>query len=71
MCEKERVDSVFAGALFDMLFLFVGAQDDSSDQALLIVFIVVGLIIAAAFVGLFYWLYIMKSRYTLTRIIIF
>uniref|UniRef100_A0A8C7PGY7 Ig-like domain-containing protein n=1 Tax=Oncorhynchus mykiss TaxID=8022 RepID=A0A8C7PGY7_ONCMY len=59
---KERVDSVFAGALFDMLFLFVGAQDDSSDQALLIVFIVVGLIIAAAFVGLFYWLYIMKSR---------
>uniref|UniRef100_A0A8C7JKG7 Activated leukocyte cell adhesion molecule a n=1 Tax=Oncorhynchus kisutch TaxID=8019 RepID=A0A8C7JKG7_ONCKI len=57
-----RVDSVFAGALFDMLFLFVGAQDDSSDQALLIVFIVVGLIIAAALVGLFYWLYIMKSR---------
>uniref|UniRef100_A0A8C8C0U7 Ig-like domain-containing protein n=1 Tax=Oncorhynchus tshawytscha TaxID=74940 RepID=A0A8C8C0U7_ONCTS len=54
--------SVFAGALFDMLFLFVGAQDDSSDQALLIVFIVVGLIIAAALVGLFYWLYIMKSR---------
>uniref|UniRef100_A0A8C7J922 Activated leukocyte cell adhesion molecule a n=1 Tax=Oncorhynchus kisutch TaxID=8019 RepID=A0A8C7J922_ONCKI len=38
------------------------AQDDSSDQALLIVFIVVGLIIAAALVGLFYWLYIMKSR---------
>nr|XP_046153694.1 CD166 antigen homolog A [Oncorhynchus gorbuscha] len=39
-----------------------GAQDDSSDQALLIVLIVVGLIIAAALVGLFYWLCIMKSR---------
>ncbi|KAK6316572.1 hypothetical protein J4Q44_G00119720 [Coregonus suidteri] len=39
-----------------------GAQDDSSDQALLIVFIVVGLLVTAAVVGLAYWLYIKKSR---------
>ncbi|XP_051257520.1 CD166 antigen homolog A isoform X2 [Dicentrarchus labrax] len=37
-------------------------QDDSKDQAKLIVGVVVGLLFAAAVVGLVYWLYIKNSR---------
>ncbi|XP_028450782.1 CD166 antigen homolog A [Perca flavescens] len=39
-----------------------GPQDDSQDQAKLIVGVVVGLLIAAAIVGLIYWLYMKNSR---------
>ncbi|XP_056253356.1 CD166 antigen homolog A isoform X1 [Seriola aureovittata] len=39
-----------------------GSQEDSEDQAKLIVGVVVGLLIAAAAVGLIYWLYIKNSR---------
>ncbi|KAJ8267125.1 hypothetical protein GJAV_G00138760 [Gymnothorax javanicus] len=39
-----------------------GKADDGDDQAKLIVGIVVGLILAAAIVGLVYWLYMKKSR---------
>ncbi|XP_045894855.1 CD166 antigen homolog A [Micropterus dolomieu] len=39
-----------------------GAQQDSEDQAKVIVGVVVGLLLAAALVGLIYWLYIKNSR---------
>ncbi|XP_039632795.1 CD166 antigen homolog A [Perca fluviatilis] len=39
-----------------------GSQEDSEDQAKLIVGVVVGLLIAAAIVGLIYWLYMKNSR---------
>lgn len=43
--------------------LCAGSQEDSEDQAKLIVGIVAGLLIAAAMVGLIYWLYMKNSRY--------
>ncbi|XP_041807865.1 CD166 antigen homolog A [Chelmon rostratus] len=39
-----------------------GSQEDSEDQAKLIVGVVAGLLIAAAVVGLIYWLYMKNSR---------
>ncbi|XP_073335888.1 CD166 antigen homolog A isoform X2 [Pagrus major] len=39
-----------------------GSQEDSEDQAKLIVGVVAGLLIAAAMVGLIYWLYMKNSR---------
>ncbi|XP_040908047.1 CD166 antigen homolog A [Toxotes jaculatrix] len=39
-----------------------GAQEDSDDQAKVIVGVVVGLLFAAAVVGLIYWLYMKNSR---------
>ncbi|KAI3373120.1 hypothetical protein L3Q82_006359 [Scortum barcoo] len=42
--------------------LFSGSQEDSEDQAKLIVGVVVGLLIAAAVVALIYWLYMKNSR---------
>ncbi|XP_034745065.1 CD166 antigen homolog A isoform X2 [Etheostoma cragini] len=39
-----------------------GAHEDSEDQAKLIVGVMVGLLIAAAIVGLIYWLYMKNSR---------
>ena len=47
------------------LFCVVVAPDRSTgnDQAKLIVGIVVGLILAAAIVGLIYWLYMKNSRW--------
>uniref|UniRef100_H3BXC9 Activated leukocyte cell adhesion molecule a n=1 Tax=Tetraodon nigroviridis TaxID=99883 RepID=H3BXC9_TETNG len=39
-----------------------GSQDDSEDQSKVIVGVVVGLLIAAALVGLLYWLYMKNSR---------
>ncbi|XP_051793629.1 CD166 antigen homolog [Acanthochromis polyacanthus] len=38
------------------------SPEDSQDQSMLIVGVVVGLIVAAALVGLIYWLYIKNSR---------
>ncbi|XP_031166961.1 CD166 antigen homolog A isoform X1 [Sander lucioperca] len=38
------------------------SQEDSEDQAKLIVGVVVGLLVAAAIVGLIYWLYMKNSR---------
>lgn len=43
--------------------VFAGSQDDSEDQSKVIVGVVVGLLIAAALVGLLYWLYMKNSRY--------
>ncbi|XP_062262309.1 CD166 antigen homolog A [Platichthys flesus] len=39
-----------------------GAQEDSDDQSMVIVGIVAGLLLAAAVVGLIYWLYLKNSR---------
>ncbi|KAM7398664.1 hypothetical protein PAMA_006528 [Pampus argenteus] len=39
-----------------------GAQEDSEDQAKLIVGVVVGLLIVAAIMGLIYWIYMKNSR---------
>lgn len=39
-----------------------GSQEDSGDQSKLIVGVVVGLLMAAAVVGLIYWLYMKNSR---------
>lgn len=43
--------------------VFSGSLEDSDDQAKLIVGVVAGLLIAAAVVGLIYWLYMKNSRY--------
>lgn len=43
--------------------LFAGSQSNSEDQAKLIVGVVAGLFVAAALVGLIYWLYMKNSRY--------
>lgn len=42
--------------------VFPGSPEDSGDQAKLIVGVVAGLLIAAAVVGLIYWLYMKNSR---------
>ncbi|XP_035035414.1 CD166 antigen homolog A isoform X1 [Hippoglossus stenolepis] len=39
-----------------------GSQDDSDDQSKLIVGVVAGLLIAAAVIGLIYWLYVKNAR---------
>lgn len=43
--------------------LLAESQEDSEDQAGLIVAIVIGLLAAAAIVGLIYWCYMKNSRY--------
>lgn len=43
--------------------LFSASLEDSEDQAKLIVGVVAGLLIAAAVVGLIYWLYMKNTRY--------
>lgn len=48
--------------------LFSGSQEDSEDQSALIVGVVVGLLVAAAVVGLIYWLYVKNSRYGKTTL---
>lgn len=48
--------------------LFSDSQEDSEDQAKLIVGVVAGLLIAAAVVGLIYWLYMKNSRYRNTHL---
>lgn len=48
--------------------LFAGSQEDSKDQATLIVGVVVGLLAAAALVGLIYWCYMKNSRYGKTTL---
>lgn len=48
--------------------LFAGSQEDSEDQATLIVGVVIGLLVAAAVVGLIYWLYMKNSRYGKTTL---
>lgn len=45
-----------------LVSLGIPDRSDGSDQAKLIVGIVVGLILAAAIVGLIYWLYMKNSR---------
>lgn len=44
-------------------FLFADSQEDWEDQSEVIVGVVVGLLIAAALMGLIYWLYMKNSRY--------
>lgn len=46
----------------NVLFFPLDKSDGSAEQAKVIVGVVVGLFIAAALVGLIYWLYIKKSR---------
>lgn len=48
--------------------LFPDPEENSEDQAKLIVGVVAGLLIAAAVVGLIYWLYMRNSRYRNTHI---
>lgn len=55
--------SVCSTAEAECCCLFSGAQQDSEDQAKVIVGVVVGILLAAALVGLIYWLYIKNSRY--------
>lgn len=50
-----------------LVSLGIPDRSDGSDQAKLIVGIVVGLILAAAIVGLIYWLYMKNSRYVRPR----
>lgn len=51
-------------ALLSHVVCVSGSQEESQDQAKLIVGVVAGLLIAAAVVGLIYWLYMKNSRYT-------
>ena len=39
-----------------------GSQEESEDQSKLIVGVVVGLLLAAAVLGLIYWLYMKNTR---------
>ncbi|XP_062341514.1 CD166 antigen homolog isoform X1 [Osmerus eperlanus] len=58
----EDVMVINVSALFNKETSEKGTQDDDDDRAKLIVWIVVGLLIAAAVVGLVYWLYMKKTR---------
>ncbi|KAM6983477.1 CD166 antigen homolog A [Tautogolabrus adspersus] len=56
------LDIVGLKLLYEGCCLFADPKEDSGDQAKLIGGIVAGLIIAAAVVGLIYWLYMKNSR---------
>ncbi|KAJ8399039.1 hypothetical protein AAFF_G00417060 [Aldrovandia affinis] len=59
----EDVKSINVSSLFEEKEkLGEGKEDDGDDQAKLIVGIVIGLILAAAVVGLVYWVYMKKSK---------
>uniref|UniRef100_UPI003AADE22D CD166 antigen homolog A n=1 Tax=Centroberyx gerrardi TaxID=166262 RepID=UPI003AADE22D len=58
----EDVMTINVSSLFKEDKGFQGSKEDAEDQAKLIVGIVAGLLIAAAVVGLIYWLYMKNSR---------
>nr|XP_020477401.1 CD166 antigen homolog isoform X1 [Monopterus albus]XP_020477402.1 CD166 antigen homolog isoform X1 [Monopterus albus] len=58
----EDVRTINVSSVFKEEILEKGARDDSEDQAKLIVGVVAGLLIAAAILGLIYWLYMKNSR---------
>lgn len=58
----EDVRTINVSSVFKERSGDTGSQEDSEDQAKLIVGVVAGLLIAAAVVGLIYWLYMKNSR---------